>query len=212
MNAHGSFSFSDPIGGTVPDGYLGVCPNSKWQRDYVEDFVKTWAAYGVDCWYFDTLPFGYGFSPVCYNTGHGHAQSAEHVARHSRNNPPARSGRWTTARAVAMPNECISDIVAIYGLARWATELQGWCQPPKPEIWRYTFPEYLVFTGHCNGLCLSAYPGYDNLDSRKRASRTTCTRCATPRTRLQPRVPAQAIALDLLNTFIWHEGRMNRPP
>ena len=205
MNAHGGFSFSDPIGSAFPDGYLGVCPNSKWQRDYVEDFVKTWAAYGVDCWYFDTLPFGYGFSPVCYNTGHGHARPLNM-------SPGILEIMRRTQRAMdrgegaAIANECISDIVAIYGTHALGNELQGWCQPPKPEIWRYTFPEYLVFTGHCNGLCLSAYPGYDDLDSAKKGFPDNMY-AARNLEHAYNRVFLLGDRFDLLNTFIWREGK-----
>ena len=167
--------------------------------------MKTWAAYGVDCWYFDTLPFGYGFSPVCYNTGHGHARPlnmSPGILEIMRRTQRAMD----RGEAAAIANECISDIVAIYGTHALGNELQGWCQPPKPEIWRYTFPEYLVFTGHCNGLCLSAYPGYDDLDSAKKGFPDNMYAVRNLE-HAYNRVFLLGDRFDLLNTFIWREGK-----
>ncbi len=136
------------------DGYWAACPAAKAWQDYsVYWIVDRWAKeFGADAWYLDSVPpgyLGYGGTAVCWNTSHGHKRPQGVNAGVLETMRRIRLGA-EKVRPFGLLNEGVCDFFYQYTTHALGTEVAGWANPPKPEIFTYTFPDFLIFSGSCN--------------------------------------------------------------
>lgn len=143
-----------PAGQGYYDGYWAACPAAREWQDYsVYWIVERWAKeFGADAWYLDSVPpgySGYARTSVCWNVTHGHHRpqgvndGVLEVMRRIRNGAEK-------IRPFGLLNEGVCDFFYQHTTHALGTDLAGWSKPPKPEIFAYTFPDFLVFSGSCN--------------------------------------------------------------
>jgi len=199
MGPEGSFRHGAPLKDWA-DGYWTPCPSAKKYQDYLISWCKRWSKeWGADAWYFDTLPLPLAHTPICYNTRHGHSrpkslvQGVLEIYRRVQEECDRGEG-------FAISNEGVSDICAIYGTHALGTEMAAWGQPPKPEIFTYTFPDFPIFSGTCNGIHLGIFPGYENLDPNMYAPSNMV--------QSQNRVFLMGYRFDMINTFAWRKDEL----
>ena len=156
MNHAGSYSTWNTVVPGYLDGYWNTCPSArKWTDFYYYWVVEKWAKeYKADVWYLDSCPVSRG-SP-CFAFDHGHTR-------------PAPEGQgiidfYKRLRAGAPKNFCIMQEYSSDRLLPYSTHALGLMWHPKfahPEVVRYTFPEYPLFSGMCNGTAgmKQFYPG-----------------------------------------------------
>ncbi|MBI3923785.1 MAG: LamG domain-containing protein [Armatimonadetes bacterium] len=147
------------------EGYSVMCVGAKGWQDYlyywiVDKYVKD---YGVDVWYLDSFPvgpIGYGGPPACFSMEHGdthpHDISPAAVELVKR---IAEGGN--KVRPFALTHENAGDLLQQYATHTLGEELAGW-NKPKPEIYDYTFPDHIIFSGSCNSIGGTAYY-YDDM-------------------------------------------------
>ena len=151
------------------DGYWAACPAAHAWQDYsVYWIVERWAKeFGADAWYLDSVPPGYpgyGRTCVCWNTSHGHGRPQGVNAGVLDVMRRIRTGA-EEVRPFGVLNEGVCDFFYQYTTHALGTELAGWSNPPKPEIFTYTFPDFLIFSGSCNRIGgAAAY--YDDLEPK----------------------------------------------
>jgi hypothetical protein len=129
-----------------------MCLCAKGYRDYLSYWIadKYVKDYGVDAWYLDSCPVTmFAAARVCFNSAHGAA--------------PHGVGRGIIALLrelrkesdptlhLAISSETISDVLMQYQSHALGIEMVAGFPHPKPEIYAYTFPEQIIFSGSCNG-------------------------------------------------------------
>jgi len=138
--------------GDYINGYAGMCLSAKGYRDYLKFWIvdKYVHDYGVDAWYLDSCPVTmFNAARVCFNGDHASA--------------PHGVGQGTVALVrelreashkdvdLAISSETISDALMQYNSHALGIEMVAGFHHPKPEIYAYTFPEQIIFSGTCNG-------------------------------------------------------------
>ena len=156
MDHAGSYSTWNTVVPGFLDGYWNTCPSArKWTDFYYYWVIEKWAKeYKADVWYLDSCPVSRG-SP-CFAFDHGHTR-------------PAPEGQgiidfYKRLRAGAPKGFCIMQEYSSDRLLPYSTHALGlmWHPPfAHPEVVRYTFPEYPLFSGMCNGTggMKQFYPG-----------------------------------------------------
>ena len=135
-------------------GYAGSCPGAKGWRDYLKFWVvdKYVKQYGVDAWYFDSFPVTmFGAARVCFSPHH--ADGRPHGV-----GPGlvefAKMIRETSDPTVklAATSESVGDVFMQYNSHALGLELlDGLTEYQSPQVYTYTFPHHLIFSGTCNG-------------------------------------------------------------
>jgi len=133
--------------------YAGMCPEADGWREYfrkwiVDKYVKE---YGVDAFYMDSLPVGMlGASRICFSRDHGdgspHGTGTACIEMVKLLRESAES-EVDLALATEFPNDAIMQ----YQTHALGSEFAGFADLPHPEIYTYTFPKHLLFSGNCNG-------------------------------------------------------------
>ena len=135
------------------DKYAGMCPGADGWREYfrmwiVDKYVKE---YGVDAFYMDSLPVGMlGASRICFSRDHGDGSphgtgtACIGMVKLLRESAKARVD-------LALATEFPSDAIMQYQTHALGSEFAGFADLPHPEIYTYTFPKHLIFSGSCNG-------------------------------------------------------------
>ena len=146
MSPQGSYSTWNTYVPGYLDGYWNQCPAaSKWTDYYYYWVIEKWAKqYRADVWYLDSCPGSLGYP--CFATDHGHAR-------------PAPEGQsiihfYQRLRAGAPPGFGLMQEYSSDRLLPYSTHALGlpWHVPfARPEVVRYTLPEYPLFSGLCNG-------------------------------------------------------------
>ena len=134
------------------DGYWAACPGAKAWQDYaVYWIIERWCKeYGADTWYLDSVPpgyGGYGQTHVCFNTSHGHARPQGVNAGMIRTLQRLREGA-DAIKPFGLLNEGACDFFYQWTTHALGVELAGWCR--NPEVFTYTHPDMLIFSGSCN--------------------------------------------------------------
>jgi hypothetical protein len=130
-----------------------MCPAAAGWQDYLRTWIvdKYVREYGADAFYMDSLPVGmFGASRICFSRDHGH--SAPHGSG-TASIELAKLVRQSADPAVdlALATEFPNDAVMQYQTHALASEFAGFADLPHPEIYTYTFPKHLLFSGSCNG-------------------------------------------------------------
>jgi len=133
------------------DGHRIMCTACEGWQNYllywvVEKYVKE---YGADVMYIDQV----SSPPVeyCFNFTHGHRHHGACVT--GRVNILRRimeEGRKITPH-FAVAFEGNGDAVGQYGTVHLYTSFAGQTKYPCPEVFSYTFPEYIIIDGFANG-------------------------------------------------------------
>ncbi|MEW6749685.1 MAG: DUF6259 domain-containing protein [Candidatus Latescibacterota bacterium] len=138
--------------GNYTDGYSGMCLAAEGYRRYLQFWIidKYVKDYGVDAWYLDSCPVTmFNAARVCFSDRHGPAphgvgRGAVELVRQLRQ----AAGQETH---LAISTETISDVFMQYDSHALGIEMVAGFQHPRPEIYAYTFPDHIVFSGTCNG-------------------------------------------------------------
>ena len=136
-----------------PCAFYSMCPMSKgWQDHLYYWVVKKYAnEYGVDGMYLDCVS---RTGTYCFDLTHGHEHHGQcHFATLL---PRLKQGGIKARGEFFLAMEGCCDV---YG--QWvdmhlicpAAGLRGWSAGVWPEVFRYTFPDYLLYDGFANGLC-----------------------------------------------------------
>ena len=145
--------------------WSGMCGEAEGWRDYLRFWVvdKYVRQYGVDAYYFDSLPVGMlGASRICFSRNHGD-ESPHGVGRGWIKLLQELRESAAPHVDLAVASEFACDALMQYQTHALGQELPGWTDYPRPEIYTYTFPEHILFSGSCNGWRgVTAY--YDDLD------------------------------------------------
>ncbi len=140
-------------GTAIEEMYAGMCPAAAGWREYLRSWIvdKYVGQYGADAFYMDSLPVGMlGASRVCFSRDHGHK------APHGSGTACVELARLVRQSAessvdLALATEFPNDAVMQYQTHALASEFAGFADLPHPEIYTYTFPKHLLFSGSCNG-------------------------------------------------------------
>jgi len=140
-------------GAPVDELYSGMCPAAAGWREYLRSWIvdKYVGQYGADAFYMDSLPVGMlGASRVCFSRDHGHETP------HGSGTACVELARLVRQSAephvdLALATEFPNDAVMQYQTHALASEFAGFADLPHPEIYTYTFPKHLLFSGSCNG-------------------------------------------------------------
>ena len=138
--------------GNYTNGYAGMCLAAQGYRDYlrfwiVDKYVKD---YGVDAWYLDSCPVTmFNAARVCFSDRHGPAphgvgKGTVDLVRELREAAGKKAH-------LAISSETISDVLMQYDSHALGIEMVAGFKHPKPEIYAYTFPSHIIFSGSCNG-------------------------------------------------------------
>jgi hypothetical protein len=140
--------------GDYYDGYAGSCPCAAGWRDYLKFWIaeKYVKQYGVDAWYIDSFPVTmFGAARVCFSPYHAGGRPhgvgpglVEFV----------RSLREATDPTVklAITSESVGDAFMQYNSHALGLELiDGLTEYQSPQVYTYTFPHHVIFSGSCNG-------------------------------------------------------------
>jgi uncharacterized protein DUF6259 len=155
MSPAGGYSTWNTIVPGYLDGYWNACPaGDKW-TEYYAYWVARWAnEYKLDVWYLDSCPVSRG-SP-CFAFDHGHRDPA----------PEGQSiiNFYKRMRQRVPKDFCIMQEYSSDRLLPYSTHALGLMWHPRfahPEVVRYTLPEYILFSGMCNGTkgLKQFYPG-----------------------------------------------------
>ena len=136
-----------------PCAFYSMCPMSKgWQEHLYHWVVKKYAEdYGVDGMYLDCVA---RTGTHCFDLTHGHEHHGQcHFATLL---PRLKQGGIKARGEFFLAMEGCCDV---YG--QWvdmhlicpAAGFRGWSAGVWPEVFRYTFPDYLLYDGFANGLC-----------------------------------------------------------
>lgn len=155
--------------GDYYSGYAGACPGAKGWRDYLKFWVvdKYVKQYGVDAWYFDSFPVTmFGAARVCfspYHAGgrpHGVGPSLVEFAK------MIREESDSTVK-LAATSESVGDAFMQYNSHALGLELiDGLTQYQSPQVYTYTFPHHLIFSGSCNGAGSGLKYYYSDVEER----------------------------------------------
>ena len=146
MSPAGSYSTWNTYVPGYLDGYWNQCPAAtKWTDYYYYWVIDKWAKqYRADVWYLDSCPVSLGYP--CFASDHGHVRPA----------PEGQSiiNFYKRLRAGAPPGFCLMQEYSSDRLLPYSTHALGlpWHVPfARPEVVRYTLPEYPLFSGLCDG-------------------------------------------------------------
>lgn len=146
MSPAGSYSTWNTYVPGYLDGYWNQCPAAKkWTDYYYYWVIEKWAKqYGADVWYLDSCPVSLGYP--CFAFDHGHDRPV----------PEGQSilAFYKRLRAGAPKGFCLMQEYSSDRLLQYGTHALGlpWHAPfARPEVVRYTLPEYPLFSGLCNG-------------------------------------------------------------
>ena len=160
---------SRKAGGYLDDGlgreeqYAGMCPGAEGWQDYlsywiVDKYVKE---YGADTWYLDSFPVTmFGAARTCFS--HEHGTAVPHgVNRGFLEFLKKLKDRSYGTVNLAIASETVSDALMPYQSHALGLELLSHLiDYPAPEIYAYSFPEFPIFSGSCNGANVQIYyPG-----------------------------------------------------
>jgi hypothetical protein len=133
--------------------YAGMCPKADGWREYFRWWIvdKYITEYGADAFYMDSLPVGMlGASRICFSLDHGdgspHGTGTACIGMAKLLRESAES-EVDLARATEFPNNAVMQ----YQTHALGSEFAGFADLPHPEIYTYTFPKHLLFSGSCNG-------------------------------------------------------------
>ena len=145
------------MGGSIPhpkyvEGFNAMCASSQW-ADYLIWWIaeKYYRDYGVSAHYIDSVPLGYYSYPnstACYNLRHtdrphSHIEGFWNLSRRLMNEIQDENFMLLTE----FPCDVMIDISPVS--LGWET--MGMNRPFRhPEIFTYTFPEWIFFSGSCN--------------------------------------------------------------
>ena len=159
-------------GGDYRDGseevYSGMCPVAEGWQDYltywiVDKYVKQ---YGADTWYLDSFPVSmFGAARICFSTEHG-KEHPHGVSRGFLEILEKLNNASHGTVNLAITSETVSDALMQYQTHALGLELVEVMSHQKPEIYAYSFPEFPIFSGTCNGASNGAhiyYPGEEGL-------------------------------------------------
>jgi hypothetical protein len=140
--------------GNFLDGYSGACPGAEGWRDYLKFWIidKYVKQYGVDAWYLDSFPVTmFGAARVCFSQHHGE-QSPHGIGQWLLEFVKNLRRESEDTVQLAITCESVNDLFMQYNSHALGLELiEGITMYPKPEIYTYTFPHHLIFSGSCNG-------------------------------------------------------------
>jgi hypothetical protein len=132
----------------------------------VDRYIKR---YGVDTWYFDSMPVTmFAASRICFSSEHGPRQPhgvgrgmLELLGRvHDASQPFVN---------LAITSETASDALMQFNSHALGLELvDGLTRSPHPEIYTYTFPEHAIFSGTCDGAGSALKYYYPDLEKPRR--------------------------------------------
>jgi len=155
------------------DGYRVACPSARQWQEYLtywiaDHWVKEW---GADCWYMDGFPHynWYGAEPnVCFNTDHGPGRP------HGFTDGAVESLRKVAEAALSAHPDfafvCEGQVDFAYLSCTHTLGIEfnpDLTTRPTPEIFTYTFPELLIFSGTCNNT-QGVREYYDDLETVER--------------------------------------------
>jgi hypothetical protein len=161
--------------GDYYEGYSGSCPGAKGWRDYLKFWIadKYVKQYGVDAWYIDSFPVTmFGAARVCFSPHHG--------SRGPHGVGPGlveflRELRAATNPTVklAITSESAGDAFLHYNSHALGLELiKGLTEYQSPQVYTYTFPHHVIFSGSCNGAGSGLKYYYKDLDPKKSPARS----------------------------------------
>ncbi len=169
--------------GDYDNGYAGACPGAKGWRDYLRFWVidKYVKEYGVDAWYFDSFPVTmFGAARICFSPHHGDGRPhgvGPHLVDFARlirdkADPLLLSPQGERGQGkLAVCSESVGDVFMQYNSHALGLELiDGLTQYQSPQVYTYTFPHHLIFSGSCNGAGSGLkyyYPDVQNAGSRQ---------------------------------------------
>lgn len=140
--------------GDYYDGYAGSCAGAEGWRNYLKFWIvdKYVKQYGVDAWYLDSFPVTmFGAARVCFSPYHGGGRPhgmGPGLVEFVRTLREASEG---TVK-LAITSESVGDAFMQYNSHALGLELiDGLTEHQKPEIYTYTFPHHVIFSGSCNG-------------------------------------------------------------
>ena len=138
--------------GNYVNGYAGMCLCAQGYRDYLTHWIadKYVKDYGVDAWYLDSCPVTiFNAARVCFSREHGAAPHG--VGRGIIALLQELRKKSDPTLHLAISSETISDVLMQYQSHALGIEMVAGFPHPKPEIYAYTFPEQIIFSGSCNG-------------------------------------------------------------
>ena len=143
--------------------YAGMCPAAEGWQDYLKYWIvdKYCREYGVDTWYLDSFPVTmFGAARICFSDEHGpgvpHGVSRAFLEVLKK----LKNSSYGTVN-LAITSETVSDALMQYQTHALGLELLSHLiDYPKPEIYAFSFPEFPIFSGTCNGANVQIYyPG-----------------------------------------------------
>jgi len=144
------------------DMYTGMCPAAEGWQDYLTFWVvdKYVREYGVDTCYLDCFPTGMlGGARICFSTEHGDDHPHGVIRGSLAMLKKLKNSSYGTVN-LAITSEAVSDACMQYQSHALGLELTSGMDYNKPEIYAYTFPEFPIFSGTCNGSTAQHYyPG-----------------------------------------------------
>jgi hypothetical protein len=147
--------------GDFYDGYAGSCAGAAGWRKYLEFWIvdKYVKEYGVDAWYLDSFPVTmFGAARVCFSPYHGDGRPhgvGPGLVEFVRTLREASKG---TVK-LAITSESVGDALEL---------IDGLTEHQKPDIYTYTFPHHVIFSGSCNGADSGLKYYYNDLDKPAR--------------------------------------------
>lgn len=150
----GTIKAGDFLRTRTKEQYAGMCPAAQGWQDYLKFWIvdKYVKEYGADAWYLDSFPVTmFGASRVCFSlehgeeTPHGIGRGCVELAR------KLKEGAAASGVTMALTSETGNDALMQYQTHALGIELVGrLTHYPRPEIYLYTFPDHLIFSGSCN--------------------------------------------------------------
>jgi len=143
--------------------YAGMCPAAEGWQDYLKFWIvdKYVREYGVDTWYIDSFPVTmFGAARICFSTEHGDEHPHGVGRGFLQVLKKLKDSSYGTVN-LAITSETVSDALVQYQTHALGLELLGHLMDyHKPEIYAYSFPEFPIFSGTCNGSNAAFYyPG-----------------------------------------------------
>lgn len=134
--------------------YSGMCPAAGGWQDYLKFWIvdKYVKEYGADSWYLDSFPVTmFSAARICFSREHGH-KTPHGIGRGclelSRKLKKSAASEGVT---LALTSETVNDALMQYQTHALGMELGRLKSHfPYPEIYSYTYPEHLIFSGSCN--------------------------------------------------------------
>lgn len=150
----GSVKAGDYLRKRTKEQYSGMCPAAEGWQDYLKYWIvdKYVKEYGVNAWYLDSFPVTmFGASRVCFSLEHG-KESPHGIGRGCVElAKKLKESAAALGVTLALTSETANDALMQYQTHGLGIELVGrLSNRPYPEIYTYTFPEHLIFSGTSN--------------------------------------------------------------